>query len=84
MSEENNINRTKFINEILPSNNGYIILKFTADWCGPCKSIKSLVEEKTKNLPANVQYYEIDVILSMKHSDIYTMNRANNMYNQHY
>lgn len=61
MSEENNINRTKFINELLPNNNGYIILKFTADWCGPCKSIKSLVEEKTKNLPANVQYYEIDV-----------------------
>ena len=23
MSEENNLNRTKFINEILPSNNGY-------------------------------------------------------------
>ena len=29
-------------------------------------------------------YYEIDVILSMEHSDIYIMNRANNMYNQHY
>ena len=61
MSEQNNINRTNFIDEILPNNNGYIILKFTADWCGPCKSIKSLVEEKTKDLPSNVQYYEIDV-----------------------
>ena len=61
MSEQYNINRTIFIDEILPNNNGYIILKFTADWCGPCKSIKSLVEEKTKNLPSNVQYYEIDI-----------------------
>lgn len=61
MSEQHNINRTTFIDEILPNNTGYIILKFTADWCGPCKSIKSLVEENTKKLPSNVQYYEIDI-----------------------
>ena len=52
---------SNFIDDVLPKNNGYIILKFTADWCAPCKSIKSLVEEKTKDLPTNVQYYEIDV-----------------------
>jgi thioredoxin 1 len=61
MSEQDNITRKQFIDEILPNNNGYIILKFTADWCGPCKSIKSLVEEKTKDLPSTIKYYEIDV-----------------------
>jgi len=61
MSEKVLLNRSNFIDDVLPKNNGYIILKFTANWCGPCKSIKSLVEEKTKDLPDNVQYYEIDV-----------------------
>tara|TARA_A100001015_G_scaffold308460_1_gene406130 strand:- start:2424 stop:2813 length:390 start_codon:yes stop_codon:yes gene_type:complete len=61
MSENSILNRTNFINDVLPQNTGYIILKFTADWCGPCKSIKSLVEEKTRDLPNTVKYYEINV-----------------------
>ena len=61
MSDNSVLNRSNFINEVLPQNTGYIILKFTANWCGPCKSIKLLVEEKTKDLPNTVKYYEIDV-----------------------
>ena len=38
-----------------------VILKFTADWCGPCKKIKPFCEEYNKKKPENVSFYEIDV-----------------------
>jgi len=39
------------------------ILKFTANWCGPCKSIKSLVQTLVSEIPADCKLacYEIDV-----------------------
>ena len=61
MSNSDILTRSNFIDELLPKNNGYIIIKFTADWCGPCKFIKSLVEEKTTDLPNTIKYYEINV-----------------------
>ena len=76
MSDNSVLNRSNFINEILPQNNGYIILKFTADWCGPCKSIKSLVEEKTKDLPSTIKYYEIDVD---EHIDLFSFFKSKKM-----
>ena len=30
---------------ILEKNNGVIIIKFTATWCGPCKKIEALVNQ---------------------------------------
>ena len=32
-----------------------IIIKFTADWCAPCKGIKNLVEELVKELPESIK-----------------------------
>jgi len=39
------------------------ILKFTANWCGPCKSIKSLVQTLVSEIPVDCKLacYEIDV-----------------------
>ena len=52
-------------------------------WCAWYHDNVSLVDGHGKSLRIE-QYYEIDVILSMKHLDIYIMNRANNICNQFY
>lgn len=38
-----------------------IILKYTANWCGPCKRIKGLVESHYNSLPDNVVVFELDI-----------------------
>jgi len=38
-----------------------IILKFTADWCGPCKKIKDICTRFEQVKPKSIQYYEIDI-----------------------
>jgi thioredoxin 1 len=43
------------------ANNQMIIVKFTAEWCGPCRGIKSLVKELVSKLPPSIKYYEIDI-----------------------
>jgi thiol:disulfide interchange protein len=52
------------------------ILKFTANWCGPCKAIKSLVHTLVAGIPADCKLacYEVDVDESF---ELYaTMKRA--------
>ena len=46
---------------ILQSNNGKIVIKFGAEWCGPCKKIEPLVNHWFAQLPDDVQPYIIDV-----------------------
>tara|TARA_A100001015_G_C14953054_1_gene697558 strand:+ start:750 stop:1121 length:372 start_codon:yes stop_codon:yes gene_type:complete len=53
--------RGKFLNEILPSNKSWIIIKLGAEWCGPCNKIKSLVESLVEKLPESVQFYDLCV-----------------------
>jgi thiol-disulfide isomerase/thioredoxin len=38
-----------------------IIIKFGATWCGPCKTIKPLVEQWTKVMAGNITFVDIDV-----------------------
>jgi thioredoxin 1 len=41
--------------------NEYVLLIFTAKWCGPCKIIKPLLPELLLNLNANIQPVILDV-----------------------
>jgi len=43
-----------------------IIIKFTADWCGPCQGIKCLVKELVEELPDSIKFYEIDIDESLE------------------
>jgi thioredoxin 1 len=47
--------------QLLINNPGYVVLKFGAEWCGPCKKIEALVEQWFAILPPTVQCCKIDV-----------------------
>jgi len=48
--------------ELLKINPGVFIFKFSADWCNPCKKIKSFVDNVSLVLPMNVIYiFSVDV-----------------------
>ena len=64
--------------EILGTNPGYIVLKFGAEWCGPCKMIAPLVEQWKTKLSDNVEYYDINVDNSV---EIYGYLKARKMVN---
>ena len=46
---------------VISSNNSIVIVKYSADWCGPCKKIATLVELWKAALPEYVEFYEIDI-----------------------
>jgi thiol-disulfide isomerase/thioredoxin len=54
----------KLQTELMP--NQMIIIKFTAEWCAPCESIKELVEELVKELPDSIKFYEINIDNSLE------------------
>ena len=54
----------KLQSELMPGQ--MIILKFTADWCGPCQAIKSLVEELVETLPQSIKFFEINIDESLE------------------
>ena len=63
------------------SGKGYgSIFKFTAPWCGPCKTVKSLVDAQVAAIPATTKLacYEINVDESF---DIYALLKRNRMVN---
>ena len=47
--------------DLLQKNPGVVIIKFGAEWCGPCKMIESFVEQWYNVMPENVQCCKIDV-----------------------
>lgn len=38
-----------------------LIIKFTADWCAPCKGIKPICDEFVKKIPESIKFFEIDI-----------------------
>ena len=71
------LNRKQF-QELLRVNPGYVIIKFTATWCKPCKKIKPLVEQWFASLPKEFQCVELDVD---DNDDMYAYMRAQRMVN---
>ncbi len=67
------LNRKQF-QQLLQVNPGYIIIKFTAEWCNPCKKIKADVEKWFARLPKEFQCVELDVD---ENDDIYAFFRKN-------
>ena len=53
-----------------------LVVKFTADWCGPCKRIKPVVDEQVKILDDKIIYMEIDVDESF---DVYATMKSKRM-----
>ena len=45
----------------LKKNPGIFIIKFGAEWCGPCKAIESLVEERMNKLSNRAKCAIIDI-----------------------
>lgn len=49
------------LEEELKTNPGFIIMKFGAEWCGPCKKIEEQVNMLMSRTDSNVKCYIIDV-----------------------
>jgi len=71
--------RAAFAN-LLANNPGMIVLKFGANWCGPCKRIEKQVNQFFASLPqdGSVIYGEIDIDESM---DVYAFLKSNKRVN---
>ena len=53
------MNREEF-KEIVEKNE-YVVIKFGASWCSPCKQIAPVLEEVTDNYQDSLKYISLDV-----------------------
>ena len=52
--------RTHF-SELLEKNPGKIVIKFGAEWCGPCKTVERQVFDWIERMPESVQCIIVDI-----------------------
>lgn len=57
MKEQKNLINEERYNEL--TENTPCVIQFTADWCGPCKSLKTILNQVTEDF--NVGYYLVDI-----------------------
>lgn len=70
-------NRKAFFH-LIENNPGLIVLKLGAEWCGPCKQIKHVVDGFFATSPNNVVCGDIDVDISF---DFYSMLKSKKLVN---
>jgi thioredoxin 1 len=58
-------NKNAFV-QLLQNNPGVVIIKFGAEWCGPCKKIEGLVHICMNKMPDNIQCVIVDVDQSVE------------------
>lgn len=58
--EPTTFDREEFV-RVIRQNDGILVFKFGAEWCGPCGRIKNLVQQCVSQLPSNATFYEVDV-----------------------
>lgn len=61
ISELNVEQLNNLIETIDNSYKNIILVKFTADWCSPCKKIKPMCDKYFESLPKKVIIFEIDI-----------------------
>ncbi len=54
------LDRAKF-NALLQEGTHTIIIKFTAEWCKPCKTIKGFVDDAFGKLPDSILVFDLDI-----------------------
>ena len=54
------LSKDQFVNA-LQNNRGALVIKFGAEWCGPCKTIKPLVNSWMTQFPPSIQGAVIDI-----------------------
>lgn len=51
---------TQELRQILANNNGVVIVKFSANWCSPCKQIAPYVEQYAAQMPSHIRIIHVD------------------------
>jgi thiol-disulfide isomerase/thioredoxin len=64
--------------QLLEENPGVLIIKFGAEWCGPCKKIEHHVKTRMGQMPDKVQSMIIDVDESI---EVYSFLKSKKMVN---
>lgn len=64
--------------QVLETNPGIVIIKFGAEWCGPCKQIEGHVKILMSKMQPNVQCYIIDIDESL---EVYSFLKKKRMVN---
>ena len=49
------------LGKLLEKNDGVLIIKFGAKWCGPCKTVEGLLNQYFDMMPSNISTIEVDI-----------------------